>query len=185
MQDKTEPETLSSQTSEYVESGQEGEASSSDFNSNDERDQTATGSEHAFSDGEDPLPMPKSAKIKRQKTLFGGLLDDEVDVSLELEPAARSRTATTGARNSDRWSYKGGIDETLPPMHDLGEIFEDITKNALNKGLRAALGHLAGKKLRIATMCSGTESPVLALDLIRDSEQPCWQTSQLRIMADQ
>jgi hypothetical protein len=169
IQDASEREATASQTSDYVDTAKESEATSSDFAPTDERGQTTAESEKATSDDEDIIPVPKASKPKRQKTLFGGIMPDE-DEALDLEPASRPTKLKTAARNHDAWQYKGGIDETLPPMHDLGEIFEDIAKNSVKHGLQEAVGHLASKKLRIATMCSGTESPVLALDLIRDSE---------------
>ena len=69
--------------------------------------------------------------------------------------------------------FRVGIDTKLPPMSDLTDIFEDMARRALNEditgnefSLRNFIQHIRGRKLRIATMCSGTESPILALSKI-------------------
>jgi len=65
-----------------------------------------------------------------------------------------------------------GIDLTLPPIHNLQEIFQDMVLNGLHDSkshqLPAFLEHIQGRKLRVGTMCSGTECPVIALELIND-----------------
>lgn len=62
---------------------------------------------------------------------------------------------------------KNGLAGDLPPIHDLDEIFEKITLNAgRDNGLQQFIKSLNGRKLRVATICSGTESPILALEMI-------------------
>ncbi|MCJ1397910.1 hypothetical protein MMC11_001106 [Xylographa trunciseda] len=63
----------------------------------------------------------------------------------------------------------GYVNQELRPMHDIAEIFASLTGKALATGLSDALGHLGSKKLKVATMCSGTESPILALRMIREN----------------
>ncbi|KAK8236798.1 hypothetical protein HDK77DRAFT_484154 [Phyllosticta capitalensis] len=76
-----------------------------------------------------------------------------------------TRTPTTRAPGESR----RGLDPNLPPLSNIQDIFTDLTNNALGQGLNEALQELAGTKLRVATMCSGTESPLLALQLISNS----------------
>lgn len=76
------------------------------------------------------------------------------------KPDAFQRITRTGNR---------GLEENLPPLSDIPEIFHDLTANALSQGLQDATKHLAGRSLRVATMCSGTESPLLALELVRSA----------------
>ena len=61
------------------------------------------------------------------------------------------------------------IDLTLPPLHEISDIFKDMVSRALPLGLRDAASKLEKRPLRVATMCSGTESPLLALEMIRDA----------------
>lgn len=60
-----------------------------------------------------------------------------------------------------------GIDTSLPPLSGTREIFSDITKTALKNGLTPILNKLQGRPIRVATLCSGTESPLLALNMIQ------------------
>ena len=65
---------------------------------------------------------------------------------------------------------KRGINDTLPPMSSPFDIFEDLVEHALREGFRGALQALAGRRVKFATMCSGTESPILACRLVADGE---------------
>ena len=59
-----------------------------------------------------------------------------------------------------------GLDGDKPPVSAPDDIFEDMSRKAYANGFDKAINHISQRKLRIATMCSGTESPVLALRLI-------------------
>lgn len=61
-----------------------------------------------------------------------------------------------------------GLNMDLPPLSSIDEIFKDIISKALSLGLREAL-KTNPRPLRVATMCSGTESPLLALEMVQDS----------------
>jgi hypothetical protein len=52
----------------------------------------------------------------------------------------------------------------LPPLTSIPDIFTDIVRRMPE--LQKVAKHLNGRSLRVATMCSGTESPLLALGLI-------------------
>ncbi|OQE11510.1 hypothetical protein PENVUL_c002G04166 [Penicillium vulpinum] len=66
----------------------------------------------------------------------------------------------------------------LPPLHTLTEIFADMASKALEMGFEHVLIRLGSRPLRVATMCSGTEAPLLALELIQTGLA---ETQQLRI----
>lgn len=65
-----------------------------------------------------------------------------------------------------RFTAKNGLAGDLPPLHDLDEIYQQITLTATMQGLNSFVECLGGRALRVATMCSGTESPILALEMI-------------------
>ena len=69
--------------------------------------------------------------------------------------------------SSGRWV---GLDFGLAPIHGISDIFEDIVSKSIDEDgpckLAACLHELQGRKLRIGTMCSGTESPIIALKMI-------------------
>ncbi|KAJ7504292.1 hypothetical protein B0H11DRAFT_2273456 [Mycena galericulata] len=53
----------------------------------------------------------------------------------------------------------------LPPIHEIPAIFDDLVGRIPK--IKEVAQHISGRKLRVATMCSGTESPLLALELIQ------------------
>ena len=55
----------------------------------------------------------------------------------------------------------------LPPIHRIPAIFHDLVGRIPD--IKEVVEQLQGRKMRVATMCSGTESPLLALELIRRS----------------
>ena len=59
----------------------------------------------------------------------------------------------------------------LAPLTDLSNIFEHMANKAFKDlGLAPALVSLGNREIRIATMCSGTESPLLALQMLSDGK---------------
>ncbi|KAL4062601.1 hypothetical protein J3A83DRAFT_4381778 [Scleroderma citrinum] len=82
--------------------------------------------------------------------------DEEPEVSDEdITPVQSSKT-------------DGKIESSsLPPIHDIPAMFSDLVSRV--PPLRGVAERIQGRKLRIATMCSGTESPLLALEMICQS----------------
>jgi hypothetical protein len=118
------------------------------------------------SDIADILPEPKKkarapARPRARQTVIGGGEDRVV-----------------GERMDDGFQAKVGFDESLPPISDINDIFEDMVKNLEtikvknmeHLSIKKAVEHIGSHKLRVATMCSGTESPILALDLVSESK---------------
>lgn len=60
----------------------------------------------------------------------------------------------------------------LPPMSSLSDIYDDMTGRAMDLGFDRVLEHLGEKPLRVVTVCSGTESPLLALEMVQKSMYP-------------
>lgn len=60
--------------------------------------------------------------------------------------------------------YISPEDSSFPPISRLPDIFLDIISRLSE--VKTLAEHIKGRKLRVATMCSGTESPLLALNLI-------------------
>ncbi|KAJ4466088.1 hypothetical protein C8J55DRAFT_565810 [Lentinula edodes] len=112
--------------------------------------------------------MAKEVKAKpKQKTLdrfFKGPIankgskpseDDDADDSMVMD------------EEEDAPQAKKGDFSGLPPLNDISAMFSDIVSKASE--LKDVATHLQGRKFRVATMCSGTESPLLALDMIVES----------------
>lgn len=73
-------------------------------------------------------------------------------------------------RHVDSLKMKPGIDLDRPPLHHIKDIFDDVAKKAKQLGFNDVLSHLGSRKLRVVTVCSGTESPLLALKMFSDSK---------------
>lgn len=69
------------------------------------------------------------------------------------------------------------INYTLPPLFEIEDIFGDLTSKAVEFGLEKVVKGLGSRPVRVATMCSRTESPLLALEMISD----CLSKSDLRL----
>ncbi|CAG8374639.1 unnamed protein product [Penicillium salamii] len=57
--------------------------------------------------------------------------------------------------------------QDLPPLHVLEDIFADMVSNAMRLGFNDVLLQLGNRSLRVATVCSGTEAPLLAVEMIQ------------------
>ncbi|PGH36533.1 hypothetical protein GX50_00569 [[Emmonsia] crescens] len=64
---------------------------------------------------------------------------------------------------------KPGLNFDLPPISKIEDIFDDISINAERNGFSNFLEHIGSRDLRVATMCSGTEAPLLALEMVMSS----------------
>ncbi|KAG7093640.1 hypothetical protein E1B28_007303 [Marasmius oreades] len=79
----------------------------------------------------------------------------------DVEVDTSSAKKTSGARGSAPDA------SDLPPINNIPSIFADIVSRTPK--VQEVAEHVEGRKLRVATMCSGTESPLLALELIQAS----------------
>jgi len=86
--------------------------------------------------------------------------DRGMDIDIEEEEEDGDDGGITGKREK----YISPQDSSLPPISRLPDIFLDIVSRLSE--VKALAEHIKGRKLRVATMCSGTESPLLALNLI-------------------
>lgn len=73
-------------------------------------------------------------------------------------------------RHADSLKARLGIDLDQPPLYRIKDIFDDVAKKAEQHGFGDVLSHLGSRKLRVVTVCSGTESPLLALKMFSDSK---------------
>lgn len=107
--------------------------------------------------------------------LFSGSSDDESsessgpdDVVPELLPASRQKSQ---AKLKATPKQGKGIDLSLPPLDNIGEIVADMATRAVELGLGDVLQKLDGRPINVATMCSGTESPLLVLQMLDEALQ--------------
>jgi hypothetical protein len=100
----------------------------------------------------------------------GGRLQPEIcDIVIGVPPEVlRGKYSTIPGRRP-----KPGLDRNLPPISKIGDIFDDMVATAEQLGFDQFLQHIGSRDLRVATMCSGTESPLLALEMIVDGISIC------------
>jgi hypothetical protein len=78
--------------------------------------------------------------------------------------ATQRKVLTSGTTRGPR---PAADQSDLPPMSSIPKMFDDLVSRAGKLG--NLVDRLNGRKLRVATMCSGTESPLLALRMITRS----------------
>lgn len=121
---------------------------------------------------------PSTTRAKEQTSLdafFGGgkpkkeahnasndsVAAEESNEDTDVEMSDTQQTTKKGARAAAPDA------SDLPPIHKIPAIFSDLVSRIPE--IKEVADHVAGRKLRVATMCSGTESPLLALELIQQS----------------
>ncbi|KAF5387319.1 hypothetical protein D9757_005715 [Collybiopsis confluens] len=113
--------------------------------------------------------MAKDVKVKAkdQKTLDGFLKRAKGKQKVEaLDGEEEEEDASMLVEEEDAPLAKSnGLSTHLPPLNDLSDIFRDLLRRTPQ--IKDVALRLSGRKLRVATMCSGTESPLLALEFIQ------------------
>jgi hypothetical protein len=99
-------------------------------------------------------------RVSTQRHLAGGLAKDDLKLAAEADEIPELRRGRV--IHSGRY-----LASNLPPLHRLTDIFADMASKAQELGFQHVLFRLGGRPLRVATMCSGTEAPLLALELIQ------------------
>lgn len=99
-------------------------------------------------------------KAKAAQTTTEDEEPDEEEEEEEDEEMEAGNTTTSAKKKKT-----GRPDQSdLPPLTDIPSIFADLVNRIPD--FVAFANAFKGRKLRVATMCSGTESPLLALGLI-------------------
>lgn len=103
---------------------------------------------------------------RKQPTEAEERLRNAQDVMLKtLVDAFRSHNRETISSKKE----EKGIDYSLPPMTNIDDMFADMVGRLWHKhGLQDAVKQLRKTVLKVATMCSGTEAPILSMNSIAD-----------------
>lgn len=109
--------------------------------------------------------VPRSQKASKSSTSARGntSTDHESTPESEIPEIVRSRPY------SGRRAARTQLALSLPPLYKLSDIYKSITKRALELELDKFLAHTGSRTLRVVTVCSGTESPLLALEMVQES----------------
>ena len=125
-------------------------------------------------------PITRNAKVGKGRALVSTARNSKPCSSKNTTSKSTKNAAPKPAKDPLRnYKYSKGPNEDLRPIHEIEDIFEDMATRARGLGLSNVLKQLEGREIRVATMCSGTESPLLALELIFAGRYP---TSKKRVL---
>jgi hypothetical protein len=98
--------------------------------------------------------------------------DEESGADEEKEQVVPTKKARSRPRTVNANPVKAGlgVDLSLPPLSSMEDIFADMASRALPLGLNEGLSDLSKHPFKIGTMCSGTESPLLATQGISEGK---------------
>ncbi|KAJ3211992.1 hypothetical protein HDU67_004137 [Dinochytrium kinnereticum] len=114
-------------------------------------------------DNEEHEPAPKK-KSRQQRTPASATKQTLLKpLSATRKRAPRQPTKKAAKRNDEEEDADEQVPDELEPINKLADMFDDMVKR--NPDFVAAIRQL-NRPLRVATMCSGTESPLLALQLL-------------------
>ncbi|WVF65980.1 hypothetical protein IAT40_000718 [Kwoniella sp. CBS 6097] len=145
-----------------MEDGEEDKAESDDEEEDDVKsaEKAESSAEEEESESEDEKPA-RSAGAKKAGS-WG------VKLKGTKKPVADLRHYKTGIKplghGVEVKNANKGMCENLPPMNDIEVMFDHLVSRMPD--VVQLVKQLNGRKLRVATMCSGTESPLLALNMI-------------------
>jgi hypothetical protein len=108
--------------------------------------------------------MASTTSSNSTLTANSNVTDSAID--LDVPEIARSQPYSGAMRARTQLAL------SLPPLYKLSDIYKSLADKAINLGLDEVLEYLGERPLRVVTVCSGTEAPLLALEMVKDSEYP-------------
>ena len=104
--------------------------------------------------------------------------DDPEEGSKQMEEPEDDKNRSKTAKQLTKWEntllVNDGLNTALPPINTLPDIFSDMVEGGWNdkehRHLEDSVEHVRGTELRVGTACSGTECPILALELLKDGK---------------
>ncbi len=97
------------------------------------------------------------------------MIESEINDDEESTHSHNSDREISTVTKVKRKPPKPWLDEAIPPLSDLNDIYAHMANNATKHGILDFLTALGQGTIVVATMCSGTESPILALELLDKS----------------
>lgn len=105
--------------------------------------------------------------------------EEKLEEKLEpkLEPIKKSRAKKKPAQNKKRtdetknWGtlkFQLGVDENLPPLNNFDDYLSQYIDKLMAAGFGKVIDHLNGRKVLVATACSGTDAPILFLNALSE-----------------
>ena len=139
-----------------------------------DEDSTSETSEVRSLDDQDPVDSGAESQISSDQDMADDDAEAEANVGEDSDEVANDDDTKPKRKQQVKTSKKPsepairGIDESYPPISKLDDIFDDMTTMADTMGFSNAVFKLQGLPINVATMCSGTEAPLLALQMINE-----------------
>jgi hypothetical protein len=142
--------------------------SDGEYNDDEPDDDEFGGDQDAQEDPNgDPIPfVPEDEEVEgdEDKESAPEAKDKKGKGKVAAKPKA---TRQIGGRTSDNFQWHAGIQGKQAPLDTIEKMYHHLLHKLLDdKQFKAFLG--SEKVLRVATMCSGTECPIIALELIEE-----------------
>jgi site-specific DNA-cytosine methylase len=97
---------------------------------------------------------------------------EEEEATIALDNSTRPKPKSRARKKPpDDAQHGKSIDFNLPPIDNIEEAFKDMAAKAQKLGLDDALDTVNGRQIKVATMCSGTESPLIAIKQISEARE--------------
>ncbi|KAL7418749.1 DNA (cytosine-5-)-methyltransferase dmt5 [Cryptotrichosporon argae] len=155
----TKPKRKQSEESDDEYMGSDGAGTEDDLESaSDEAESSAS----EASEPEEVEEKPKTTAKKTHGSWGSGGAKAVKKKAVKLDSFKTGVTPLKGV--GDITKAARGMCEDLPPINDIEAMFDHLTSRL--PSITKLVQQLNGRKLRVATMCSGTESPLLALNMI-------------------
>ncbi|WVW81897.1 hypothetical protein I302_103896 [Kwoniella bestiolae CBS 10118] len=150
--------------SDFVMGDEDGEGNDRGESDDEDGDFKSDAESEAQEEGEDDEPEEEEVKKSTARKVGGW----NVKVKAPKKAPVNLKGFKTGVKplgqKLDIRNAIKNMSEDLPPMNDIEVMFDHLVSRMPD--IVQLVKRLNGRKLRVATMCSGTESPLLALNMI-------------------
>ncbi|KAJ8066946.1 hypothetical protein OCU04_004328 [Sclerotinia nivalis] len=110
-------------------------------------------------DDEEESPQTKAGTKKRT---------DSAANTKGKEQNGTNKKRTSDGKMWNSLKFEQGTDQSRPPINNFADFMAEFLDKLLNAGFEEVIKHLNGRKLRVATACSGTEAPILFLNVFSE-----------------
>lgn len=118
-----------------------------------------------------PKAAPKSKAARKPKAKANNdPLSSSESIEQDLEEQSASHGSEPERRTKSVFNHQPGYNATLPPLKTIKEIYTHLGGALIDSGFDKFLDTMDGRPLKVGTFCSGTESPILAMKMLKEGE---------------
>jgi hypothetical protein len=118
--------------------------------------------QHSASSGASVIEEEFTVSDMDDSSTSGEQEPDDTTADIEvLAPHKKTQNSKSEKKGAQIWK-----NWDLPPLNNIEEIIGDMAAKATQMNIKSELKKLRGRPINVATMCSGTESPLIFLNMI-------------------